>query len=284
MVSAPSLIRYISDTALWAAAFRAQETERSDALFRDPFAARLAGSRGFELAAKLSTPANSTSWVTRTWLFDRFISQEITRKPDLVLNLGAGLDTRPYRMTLPASLRWVEVDAPEILAYKEDLLASEKPSCSLERIGLDLLDRKERCALLTALQERAESILIVSEGLLIYLQPEEVAALAADLARHSHFERWILEAVSPQVLERMRLTAGPALHQSGSAFLFGPAEGPDFFARYGWSVVDVRGVLKTAVELSRTPIDRKFLHLIPDSPTDALPWMGVCLLRPQELL
>jgi len=39
----------------------------------------------------------------------------------MVVNLAAGLDARPYRMSLPASLQWIEVDLPEILAYKEKI-------------------------------------------------------------------------------------------------------------------------------------------------------------------
>src|SRR6185437_12618415 len=138
----PFLVRDISDTALWAAAFRARENERPDALFRDPLAARLAGPRGFMIANTLSTESHGVSWITRTFLFDLLISAEIARGIDVVINLGAGLDTRPYRMRLPRSLLWVEVDAPAILAYKEGLLAEEQPRCMIERVGLDLTDLK----------------------------------------------------------------------------------------------------------------------------------------------
>ena len=52
MVTSPDLlVRNISDTAMWAAAYRARETERPGALFRDPFAKRLAGPRGEQIAA-----------------------------------------------------------------------------------------------------------------------------------------------------------------------------------------------------------------------------------------
>ena len=46
-----SPVRNISDTALWAAVYRARETERPNGLFRDPFARRLAGERGAQIAA-----------------------------------------------------------------------------------------------------------------------------------------------------------------------------------------------------------------------------------------
>ena len=141
MSNAEPLIRNISDTACWAAVYRARESERSDALFRDPLARLLAGARGEQIA--VSMPFNdrvSWSWVARTVLYDQFIAAEIDQGVDMVINLAAGLDARPYRMTLPASLQWIEVDLPEILTYKEQVLASERPACKLERLRLDLSD------------------------------------------------------------------------------------------------------------------------------------------------
>jgi methyltransferase (TIGR00027 family) len=285
MATATSIIRDISDTSLWAAAFRARESERVDALFRDPLAARLAGTRGFEIAGALSSESHSTSWVTRTFLFDQFIEREIARGVDMVVNLGAGLDTRPYRMKLPVSLYWVEVDTPEVLAYKESALADKTPGCYLERIGLDLTNLEARRELLAKLTSRGKKILVLTEGVLIYFKPEEVATLARDLRARSQFESWILEVVSPPVLDIMRRTAGDSLNESGAFFQFGPVEGPSFFERHGWNLADVRGVLRTAVKLGRTPIDPRLLHLIPDSFTNQQnsgPWIGVCLFKSQQ--
>ena len=127
----------VSDTALWIAAYRARETERAGALFQDPLAGRLAGDRGRELARKM-TGAEQFEWMTvvRTVVIDRYLQEAIARGVDTVLNLGAGLDTRPYRMTLPASLSWVEVDMPKIVALKEDRLAGETPRCRESVIGV----------------------------------------------------------------------------------------------------------------------------------------------------
>src|SRR5437763_107957 len=101
-------IHHISETALLAAVYRAQETARPDALFRDPLAERLAGERGKEIFA--ATPPKqrvSWAWVTRTALFDELILEQVRQGADTVVNFAAGLDARPYRMALPAGLRWV---------------------------------------------------------------------------------------------------------------------------------------------------------------------------------
>jgi methyltransferase (TIGR00027 family) len=285
IAAAPSLVRHISDTSLWAAAFRARENSREDALFRDPFAARLAGPRGFEIANTLSTESHGTSWITRTFLFDRFITAEIARGVDVVVNLGAGLDTRPYRMKLPLSLLWVEVDAPGIIAYKEELLARETPTCMVERIGLDLTDAKARRTLLANFALKGRNILVVTEGVLIYLKARDVASLASELVSEPGFKSWILELASPHVLTTMQRTAGEPLRQAGACFQFAPMEGPSFFEPYGGHAVETQSVLKTAVELGRTPIDPKLSPLIPNLPLDgpkSMPWIGVCRFTRQQ--
>jgi methyltransferase (TIGR00027 family) len=118
----------VADTALWVAAYRARESSRPDALFRDPLAARLAGDRGEELAHEVDGSA-SFAWsiIVRTCVLDDLLREAIAAGADTVVNLGAGMDTRPYRMDLPQALRWVEVDAPKIIELKEQRLPPDGP-------------------------------------------------------------------------------------------------------------------------------------------------------------
>src|SRR5713101_8178891 len=135
MTDAPeSLVRNVSDTARWVAVYRARENERPDALFHDPFARRLAGDRGEQIAATLPYKDKYTDWpfTMRTVLIDDHITREVAGGVDMIINLAAGLDTRPYRMNLPPTLQWIEADLPGILGYKSEILANEKPVCSLE--------------------------------------------------------------------------------------------------------------------------------------------------------
>jgi methyltransferase (TIGR00027 family) len=277
-----SVVRNISDTARWAAVFRARETERADALFRDPYAERLAGKMGVDIANTLPEGnSHAWAWVARTYLFDQFITKEIEQGTDMVVNLAAGLDARPYRMRLPASLQWIEVDLPEILAYKERILANEKPSCALERVRTDLSDGSARRALFASLDRRANRVLILTEGLLIYLSAEEVAALARDLAAGSHFQRWIMDLGSPGLLRMMQRTTGKQLSKVGAPFKFGPAEGPAFFTPHGWEPLEVKGLLKTATQFKRPPFFLRLLGRLPEQkgPAGNRPWSGVCLFK-----
>ena len=199
------IIRDIADTARWVAVFRAEESERSDAIFRDPYARRLAGDRGQQIASAIEfSRANSWSFVARTHLFDAAIERHIAEGFDTILNLGAGLDTRPYRMTLPSSLHWIEADLPATITYKDAMLAGERPACRLDRISVDLADREARVALFERVCDSAWNVLVVTEGLIAYLTEEEVGSLAVDLSRQPSFRRWALDMVSPGLLALAR--------------------------------------------------------------------------------
>ena len=278
----PQEARNISDTARWAAYFRAEETKRPDALFRDPYAERLCGQHGVDIANTLPDGnKHAWAWVARTYLFDHFITQELQQGVDLVLNLAAGLDARPYRMKLPASLQWIEVDLPGILNYKEEILAGEKPTCALERIRLDLADVNARRGLFARLNQRAKKILVLTEGLLIYLSSQEVAALARDLTSGINFQRWILELGSPGLLKMMQKTTGKRLSEIGAPFKFAPAEGPEFFSADGWEPMEVKGILKTATRFKRPRFFLRLFGHLPETkqPAGKRPWSGVCLFK-----
>jgi methyltransferase (TIGR00027 family) len=275
------LIRNISDTALWAAVYRARETERADHLFSDPFARRLAGTRGEQIAASLPFSDRATwAWVMRTYLYDQFINEQIQQGVDMVINLAAGLDARPYRMALPGSLKWIEVDLAGILDYKEEILHAEKPVCRLERVRLDLSDVSARHELFSQFGRRSTKTLIITEGLLIYLTAEEVGALARDLAAPPSFQRWLVDIASPGLLRLLQKNMGPQLAQSGASFRFGPKEGPGFFLPYGWTPADVRSPLKEAARLKRLSFGMRLLALLPASngAQGSRPWSGICLL------
>ncbi len=219
-----TLIHNISDTARWAAVYRARETERPDALFRDPFARRLAGERGEEIANAIEfSNQNTWSWIARTYLFDHFIAQEIARGCDLVINLAAGLDARPYRMNLPPSLQWIEIDLPGILDYKEEILREDQPVCGLERIRLDLSDVIARREVFADLSKRGNKALLVSEGLIVYFGAEEVGAFAKDIAAPPSFQRWVTDLCSPGLLKLLKDKMGTQMGDS-AVLKFAPPE------------------------------------------------------------
>jgi methyltransferase (TIGR00027 family) len=275
-----SPLRNISDTALWVAVYRARETERPDALFRDPLARRLAGERGQQIASAVAFRARDTwSFIARTCVFDRFIEEQVRQGADMVVNLAAGLDTRPYRMALPAALQWVEVDLPGIIDYKEQMLSGEKPACELQRVRLDLSNISARRELFAALGAKAKKAMVVCEGLVIYFEREEVAVLARDLTAQPAFHSWALDLASPGLVKLLQKRIGASLSEAGSPLKFGPEEGPGFFEPYGWKTAEIHSMLKTAARQGRLPLGLRLLAFLPESNgrQGSRPWGAGCL-------
>ncbi len=277
-----SLIRNIADTALWVAVYRADESERPDAVFHDPFARKLAGERGEQIVQAMEAGRkNSWSFIARTYLFDAFIMAHVHAGYDTVINLACGLDTRVYRLPLPATLTWIDVDLPDMINYVQSMMVNEKPKCKHERIAMDLSNRKERVDLFRQLANCGEKILIVTEGLMVYLDETDAGAFAYDLSQIKEFTHWVNDIYSPGILPLIQQEIGTLLEDSDSQFKFAPVEGEDFFLHFNWCPLESRSKLKTAATLKRlSPELMEFASLPePIGPKYSFPWSGVCLFE-----
>ena len=248
-------IRDVSDTALWVAIYRAEESERKDAIFHDPFARRLAGERGERIVESIPR-AHRMSWpmVVRTHVLDQWVLS-LTREHgiDTVLDLAAGLDARPWRLPLPPETEWVDVDMPGMLAHKHRGMAGETPKCRYTAHAADLRDPLALRDVLERFAGPDRRALVITEGLLIYLEPAQVATIARELAANAGCRYWILDLASPLLLEWMaRRWKGPQ-GLANAPFQFAPAEGTAFFAPFGWREREYRSTMTEAKRLKRAP-------------------------------
>ena len=117
---------------------------------------------------------------------------------DRVLNLAAGFDTRPYRLALPRALTWIEADLPALIDEKE-------PPARRRDAGLHAgprggrprrLGRARRASCARAVQG-ASNALVITEGLVVYLDDATVQALARDLAAEPAIRWWMLDCCRP---------------------------------------------------------------------------------------
>lgn len=245
-------IRSVSDTALWVAIYRAMESERPDALFKDPYARRLGGARG-EAIVRAMPHGAATAWpmVVRTAVMDEIVLRCIRAGAATVLNLAAGLDTRPYRLELPPSLRWLHVDMPAMVDYFREHMAGETPRCALELVAADLRDDAARHALFARAAAHGP-VLAISEGLLVYLAADEVADLARALHDTARARWWLTDLASPMLLKMLEKRWAPKLREGNAPFRFGPAEGTAFFAPHGWREAEFRSTWDESLRLRRT--------------------------------
>ena len=259
---------------------RAPETARPDALFRDPLAARLSGHTGDAIAQMMRVRGRMPAWpiVMRTLILDEHILRGVTDGVDMVIDLAAGLDTRPYRLPLPPTLTWVDVDLPGITAEKNALLADETPRCRVERIAADLADDTARRALFASLGARATKALVITEGLLVYLTDAQVRALSQDLAAVPSIRYWTVEMLNRKLLLRLQKSVGRRLAEAGMPMQWGTDEGPAYFERDGWKLLEARSTWREAGKHRRIGFPWQLLWYLPDpKPPWKAPWSGVCL-------
>lgn len=245
-----SIFESVLDTAFWVANFRAIENKRENGLFKDPYAELLV-SGGKEL--KKSFDSDYVAWtvILRTVVIDEMIKKyTIDGEVDAVINLGAGLDARPYRLDLPDSLYWIEVDQAKIIDHKERVLAKYNPKCHLERYSLDLSLLAERFEFLKDQNEKYSNILVLTEGVLPYLTGGEVGDLALELRELSNCKKWIAEYHSSEMYKHLR-NKRKDKEMGEAEFKFFPSDWLDFFYERGWREKELIYLLEEGGRLNR---------------------------------
>lgn len=210
----------VAGTAGWIAAARARETARPDRLFEDPWAAALAGEAGWaRLRASERVGGENVFLPVRTRFFDDVVVDGTSWARQLVL-LGAGFDTRAYRLDLPATLDVYELDLPAVLAHKQSVLdaAHASPTCRRHVVDVDLRDDWPDALLAAGFDPRLPTVWL-AEGLVFYLDPESVDRLVAHAASLSTtraqlaldvFGTGLLRLPAMQPVIQQRLAAGRA--------------------------------------------------------------------------
>jgi methyltransferase (TIGR00027 family) len=233
----------VSRTAVGVAALRAYESSRPDRLFDDPYAAAFAEAGRSALPGTEGAPVQSglgalmyPQIVVRTRFYDDYLLDAGCAQ---VVLLAAGLDARAFRLAWPPGTRVFEVDLPEVLAFKDDVLAARGASPACERVVVRA-DLREDWA--TALREAGFDPDVPTawlvEGLLIYLSYEDAERLLTTVGE--------LSAPGSRVSFEHRPHAGPdslvsrARATEGGEHVTGLWRGglgttaPEWLAAHGW--------------------------------------------------
>ncbi len=183
-------------TALGLAAARSVESGRSDRLIEDPLARRLFLAARRDLPMRLDWPdpdeAISTTEALhlhgsryiglRTRFYDDALTNAARKDVRQAVLLGAGLDTRAYRLPLRPDLHIFELDQPELLAWKRETIHTlgAEPQARVHDVGVDVRDNW-----ISALRQQdfdpSARAIIIAEGLLPYLTPDEQIELLGDV-------------------------------------------------------------------------------------------------------
>jgi methyltransferase (TIGR00027 family) len=231
------MVNAVGKTALLVAAIRAQETQRADALFVDPFAEKLAGEVGRQTLAgyRSAAPFPVPIIEVRTRFYDEALARAVAAGIRQIVILAAGMDARAYRIFWPEGTRIFELDQPEMLAEKSSILDAEKPTCGRLAIAANLAEDFSS-QLAQHGFDKAQPTAWLVEGLLQYLDAASVERIFARIHGLSIAGSIALyDIVSQALLDAPALK--PALayfHELGAPWTFGTDDPASLVERFGW--------------------------------------------------
>jgi O-methyltransferase involved in polyketide biosynthesis len=186
----------VPGTLLWNLYHRAAEARRPDALLEDPRAVELVEAIDFPFE-RFGEPRMAQWHALRVLCFDRAVGRFLDAHPGgTVVALGEGLETQFWRVD-DGRVRWLTVDLPETVEVRRRLLPDDPPRRrTLPGSALDLAWTEE--------VDAAGGVLISTQGLLMYLRPEEVRSLIGACAERFPGGTLVFDAVPHGLAERSR--------------------------------------------------------------------------------
>ncbi|WP_394827653.1 SAM-dependent methyltransferase [Pendulispora albinea] len=228
----------VAITGLIVAAIRAEESKRSDRLFEDPFATVLAGEDGRRALAKYREAAGLSVPIieVRTRYFDEGLTRVVNAGIRQVVILAAGMDARAHRLVWPSGTRVFELDQPEVLAHKAEVLASVKPSCDRVVIPVNL-EHDWTEPLRASSFDPARPTAWLVEGLLQYLEEPSVRTLFARIEALSGSGSVVFyDAVGRALLHAPQVASTLAvMKELGAPWVFA-TDDPGSLLSKGWAV------------------------------------------------
>jgi methyltransferase (TIGR00027 family) len=233
----------VAKTALLVAALRAEESERADRLFDDPFARDLAGDEGREVLAQYRASARHglvPVIEVRTRYFDETLLRACAAGLRQVVVLAAGMDARAFRLAWPEGVRLFEIDQPEMIEAKARILRAAEPTCSRTAIAADLAQDWPKLLEARGFDRRETTVWLV-EGLLQYLDAAAVDRLVERLdSLSSPGSVMIFDIVGQSLLDCSAVASTlKMMSDLGAPWRFGTDEPASLVTRHGWRAVAI---------------------------------------------
>jgi len=175
----------------------------------------------------LRRPLDGKVIVARAKQIDEWAKEFLRENPDcVVLNLGCGLDSRAFRIEPPPSVRWFDLDFPQVIDERRNFYS--------ERAGYQMLGSSVTDPGWLEHVPRDKPVMVVAEGLLEYLTDEEVKALLDTVTRSFPRGQVAFDVMSSSAIE-----SGRVLLKERTG------------AEHKWAVDDVRAVDRLDLQLRR---------------------------------
>jgi O-methyltransferase involved in polyketide biosynthesis len=187
----------VSETTLWTLYHRASEAVRPDCVLHDPMAVELVKTIDFPFEERFGASTTWSQWqALRARTFDREIRRFLHDHDEAtVVALGEGLETQFWRVN-DGKLRWVSVDLAPVIELRRQLLPD---SPNLELVESSVADSSWLDAI-----ESSTGVLVTAQGLLMYLEPDQVHGLIDACASRIAEGALLFDAVPRWLSDRTR--------------------------------------------------------------------------------
>jgi methyltransferase (TIGR00027 family) len=222
------------------------DAEHPRSLCNDHFSKRFMDERGMQIFEpfKSETMPNISNTV-RCHIIDESIRSQLIEHPDsLIVSVGAGFDTRPYRLK---GGHWVEVDESQIITVKNEKLHIKECTNKLTRISIDFSN--ETLTEKLAAYRDQKKVIIVIEGVFMYLENEAIEATIKQL--QTLFPKHILlcDLMTKKMFEKFAQSVHDKLVTAGASFTKRPDDPSAIFKSLGYAESSRAPMFKKAAEL-----------------------------------
>lgn len=167
----------ISETMLITVWARAVETKRQRGLLHDPVAVDIIKQINYDFSVFESAKMSQAGCCIRGKLIDDMTLAFIKKHPDaVVIQLGAGLDTRYQRLNCPDITHWYDLDLDEAIAIRQTLCPKHEKNTLL---AMSMFDE----SWVDKVQAHNKPVLIIIEGVLMYFDEDQVKTFFTMLCR-----------------------------------------------------------------------------------------------------
>lgn len=180
-----------AETLLIPLYYRALESQEGYSRFRDDKALEIANCLDYDFSKIHAKALSREGVILRAQQFDHLVSHFLIQNPTgTVIEIGCGLDTRSYRLD-NGSVTWVDLDLPEVIALRKQLLTETPRHQFVEQSVLDY-------AWMNKVHVQPEQrVFLVAEAVFPYLAQQDVKTLLLRLACTYPGSEIIFDSVPP---------------------------------------------------------------------------------------